>query len=88
MLQNACRRNRFRSLMRYRIDIAEYLKRVPNDRVEGFYFPGRNIGTRIGLSGSRPLDTEFFHSRLQSGALESEAFGCAAFSTDFPVARH
>ncbi len=86
MLQNVCRRKRLRSLTRYRIDIAEHLNGASDGRVEELFFPGRNIGTQIGPSGSRPLDTEFFHSRLQSGALESEAFGCAALSTDFPVA--
>ena len=88
MLQNVCRRMRFCSTSRYQIEIAGNLERVSDGRSEEPFYPGRNIGTRIGLSGSRPLDTEFFHSRLQSGALESEAFGCAAFSTDFPVARH
>ena len=87
MLQNVCRRVRLRSLSRYHIEIAEYLERVYDGRGEESFFPGRNIGTQIGPSGPRTFDTEFFHSRLQSGALESEAFGCAAFSTDFPVAR-
>lgn len=88
MLQNACRRMRLRSVSRYHIEIAEYLEGVSGDRREEFLCPGRNIGSQLSPSGCRPLDTEFFHSRLQSGALESEAFGCAAFSTDFPVARH
>lgn len=88
MLQNACRRMRLRSVSRYHIEIAEYLEGVSDDRLEEFLCPGRNIGSQLSPSGCRPLDTEFFHSRLQSGALESEAFCCAAFSTDFPVARH
>ena len=86
MLQNVCRRMRIRSLSRYHIEIAEYLERVSDGRGEGSFFPGRNIGSPNCPSGSWPFDSEFFHSRLQSGALESEAFGCAAFSTDFPVA--
>ena len=88
MLQNVCRRKCFRTLMRYRIDIAEYLQRMSDDRVEVTCFRGRNIGTRIGPSGFRPLDTEFFHSRLQGGALESEVLGCAALSANLPIARH
>ena len=88
MLQNVCRRKYFRTLIRYRIDIEDYLQKMSDDRIEGTCFRGRNIGTRIGPSGFRPLDTEFFHSRLQGGALESEVLGCAAFSADFPIARH
>ena len=40
-----------------------------------------------GPSGSWPFDTEFFHSRLQSGSFQSEVFGCTVLSTDLPVAR-
>ena len=37
-------------------------------------------------SDRRPLNPKSFHSRLQSSSLESEAFGCTVFSTDFPSA--
>ncbi len=42
---------------------------------------------RLGLDRRRPFNSEFFHSRLQCGSLESEVFGRAVLSTDFPVAR-
>ena len=42
----------------------------------------------IGESDCWAFDAEFFHTRLQRGALESEVFGCAALSADFPVALH
>ena len=45
MLQNACRRKRLRTLTRYRIEIAGYLERVSDGRVEELFVPGRNIGT-------------------------------------------
>jgi hypothetical protein len=41
----------------------------------------------IGESDRWALDPELLHSRLQSGSFESEVFGCAALSADFPVAR-
>ena len=86
MLQILCRPKRLRSVARYRIEIAEYLEKVSDGRVEDLFFPGRNIGTRIGPSGPRTFDSEFFHARLQSGSFESEVFGCTILATDLPVA--
>ena len=84
---------------RYVFDMVWYLSRMfdgfgrrvlfprPKYRSIGRYSGPNELSSRVRSSDRRPLNAEFFHSRLQRGSLESEVFGCAVLSTDFPAAR-